>query len=498
MIGLEQVSFGYGEKQETLSQVSATVARGECVLLCGASGCGKTTVTKLINGLIPAFTPGCRLEGRVEVDGLDPAKTPMHQLARKVGSVFQNPKSQFFNLDTDSELAFGLENAGCPPEEIHARVAETVEALGLESLCGQSIFSLSGGQKQLLAFGSVYAMGPDIFVLDEPTANLDQEAIARLHDEIAGLKRQGRTVVIAEHRLYFLTDLIDQAWYIRQGSLSRRFTREEFQRLTDEERERLGLRTLSSAPCTLPPAKPAGSGEGLSVEGLTCAFQKREAVFRELSFSVRPGEVVAVTGPNGVGKTTLSRCLCGLLREQAGTVRLHGRPLGRKERQRAAFCVMQDVNHQLFSDSVWGECRISAPDAPDEKIAEVLDRLQLLSFRERHPMALSGGQKQRLAVATALLSEKPVLIFDEPTSGLDYARMVEVSGVIRDLARQGRIVLVVTRDGWLSLFMAAVVVPNTTLLPLLCIVMLPAWLLLAGKPMMMVNRPKQQPPHDNV
>uniref|UniRef100_UPI003FED9AEE ATP-binding cassette domain-containing protein n=1 Tax=Dysosmobacter welbionis TaxID=2093857 RepID=UPI003FED9AEE len=124
----------------------------------------------------------------------------------------------------------------------------------------------------------------------------------------------------------------------------------------------------------------------------------------------------------------------------------HGRPLGRKERQRTAFCVMQDVNHQLFSDSVWGECRISAPDAPDEKIAEVLDRLQLLSFRERHPMALSGGQKQRLAVATALLSEKPVLIFDEPTSGLDYARMVEVSGVIRDLARQGRIVLVVTHD----------------------------------------------------
>lgn len=109
MIGLEQVSFGYGEKQETLSQVSATVARGECVLLCGASGCGKTTVTKLINGLIPAFTPGCRLEGRVMVNGLAPRETPMYELAQRVGSVFQNPKSQFFNLDTDSELAFGLE-----------------------------------------------------------------------------------------------------------------------------------------------------------------------------------------------------------------------------------------------------------------------------------------------------------------------------------------------------------------------------------------------------
>ena len=446
MVELQDVSFSYTKEVGTLTHVDLTIRPGECVLLCGASGCGKTTITKLVNGLIPAFTEDCTLTGQVLLHGAPVREQPLYQLARQVGSVFQNPKSQFFNMDSDSELAFGLENQGMTRGEILRRLDDTTDRLHLKRLRGRNIFAMSGGEKQLLAFGSVYAMGPDIFVLDEPTANLDQEAIARLHDEIAGLKRQGRTVVIAEHRLYFLTDLIDQAWYIRQGSLSRRFTREEFQRLTDEERERLGLRTLSSAPCTLPPAKPAGSGEGLSVEGLTCAFQKREAVFRELSFSVRPGEVVAVTGPNGVGKTTLSRCLCGLLREQAGTVRLHGRPLGRKERQRAAFCVMQDVNHQLFSDSVWGECRISAPDAPDEKIAEVLDRLQLLSFRERHPMALSGGQKQRLAVATALLSEKPVLIFDEPTSGLDYARMVEVSGVIRDLARQGRIVLVVTHD----------------------------------------------------
>lgn len=446
MISVDNVSFGYGEAQETLSQVSAAIAPGECVLLCGASGCGKTTVTKLINGLIPAFTPGCRLEGRVEVDGLDPGTTPMYELARKVGSVFQNPKSQFFNLDTDSELAFGLENEGRPPEEIRKRVADTVDALHLQELQARNIFSLSGGQKQLLAFGSVYAMGPEIFVLDEPTANLDQDAIARLHDQIAGLKRQGRTVVIAEHRLYFLTDLIDRVLYLRDGVLERTFTRKQFCALTDREREALGLRTLIPAGCTLPAAAPAGAKEGLSVEGLTCAYRKEPPVFQALSFSARPGEVVAITGPNGVGKTTLSRCLCGLIREQAGQIVLNGRPLNRKEQQKAAFCVMQDVNHQLFSDSVWGECRMSAPDVPDSSLKGVLDSLHLLPFRERHPMSLSGGQKQRLAVATALLSEKPILIFDEPTSGLDYARMVEVSGVIRSLAQQGRIVLVVTHD----------------------------------------------------
>ena len=446
MITMDHVSFGYGESQETLSQVSMAVAPGECVLLCGASGCGKTTVTKLINGLIPAFTPGCRLEGRVEVDGADPAKTPMYKLAQKVGSVFQNPKSQFFNLDTDSELAFGLENEGRPPEEIRSQVADTVEALHLQDLLGRSIFSLSGGQKQLLAFGSVYAMGPEIFVLDEPTANLDQDAISRLHDQIANLKRQGCTVVIAEHRLYFLTDLIDRALYLRDGVLKRTFTREQFCALTDRERAGLGLRTLTPVACSLPAAEPAGSKTGLSVEGLTCAYRKEPAVFQNLSFSARPGEVVAITGPNGVGKTTFSRCLCGLLREKAGQITLDGKPLNRKGRQRMAFCVMQDVNHQLFSDSVWGECQMSAPDAPDQTIEKVLDSLHLLSFRERHPMSLSGGQKQRLAVATALLSEKPVLIFDEPTSGLDYARMVEVSEVIRDLAREGRIVLVVTHD----------------------------------------------------
>ena len=441
-IEVKNLNFSYGHRQ-VLHDISFSARKGEFLSILGPNGVGKSTLFRCVLGLLSGYT------GQVLVDGIDARSFSVRESARHIAYIPQSSHPIFNYSVFDIVLmgrTSGLSTFRSPGKKDTEKCRWALEKIGISHLTDRCFHRLSGGEQQLVLIARALVQDAPILMLDEPTANLDQEAIARLHDEIAGLKRQGRTVVIAEHRLYFLTDLIDQAWYMKQGVLSRRFTREEFQRLTDEGRERLGLRTLSSAPCTLPPAEPAGSGEGLSVEGLTCAFQKREAVFRELSFSVRPGEVVAVTGPNGVGKTTLSRCLCGLLREQAGAVRLHGRPLGRKERQRAAFCVMQDVNHQLFSDSVWGECRISAPDAPDEKIAEVLDRLQLLSFRERHPMALSGGQKQRLAVTTALLSEKPMLIFDEPTSGLDYARMVEVSGVIRDLARQGRIVLVVTHD----------------------------------------------------
>ena len=210
MISLDNVSFGYGEAQETLSQVSAAIAPGECVLLCGASGCGKTTVTKLINGLIPSFTPGCRLEGRVEVDGLDPGTTPMYELARKVGSVFQNPKSQFFNLDTDSELAFGLENEGRLPEEIQRRVADTVEALHLQELQRRSIFSLSGGQKQRLAVATALLSEKPILIFDEPTSGLDYARMVEVSGVIRNLAQQGRIVLVVTHDREFMQRSCDR------------------------------------------------------------------------------------------------------------------------------------------------------------------------------------------------------------------------------------------------------------------------------------------------
>lgn len=509
MITIDNASFGYEGEKEALRNVSLHIKKGECVLICGESGCGKTTVLKLMNGLIPHFTNGKIQEGTVVADGLNVAERPLYELAEHVGSVFQNPKSQFFNTDTDSEIVFGLENQGMAPEKMKKRMDKTVERLELEPLLHRNIFALSGGEKQTIAFASVYAMEPPIYVLDEPTANLDEEAIMRLQRQLMTLREEGSTIVIAEHRLFFLKDLIDRAVYLRNGKISRIMSRDELKELTAEERQKMGLRGLVQPQLHLVYAQQEDSGRGLRVEKLTFGYEKKKLVVENLTFTALPGEVLAVTGHNGAGKSTLIRCICGLLKEEAGCIRLDGKPLKSKERQKQCYLVMQDVNHQLFGDSVAEECeqavsvqswdsRCSEPgqkgrneqgtesqrwrsenvletqgekseNGPEEQggksekgletqggksetelelleVDEVLEMFGLLPLKERHPMALSGGQKQRLAVVTALLSGRKVLIFDEPTSGLDYRQMKNVCRVMRMLAERGCIVIVVTHD----------------------------------------------------
>ena len=193
MIQIQDVSFEYEKEQGTLSHIDLNIQQGECVVLTGESGCGKTTVTKLINGLIPHFVEGGTLSGTTIVNGMEVPKTEMYRLAEQVGSVFQNPKSQFFNIDSDSEITFDLENAGVEPKKIKERYEATVSALKIQSLLGRNIFSMSGGEKQSLAFASVYAMNPSIFVLDEPTANLDAETEARV---LEALRRTSMTLIM--------------------------------------------------------------------------------------------------------------------------------------------------------------------------------------------------------------------------------------------------------------------------------------------------------------
>ncbi len=422
-----------------LTGINLKIQKGECVLLVGESGSGKTTLTKLINGLIPHFYSNGQLGGGVFVQGVLVAETEMYKLSEKIGSVFQNPKSQFFYTDSSAEIAFGLENRGVSPEKIRQRIQATANELGIEKLLGRNIFKLSGGEKQIIAFASAYAAEPEIYVLDEPSSNLDNISVERLKKLLHYIKSKGKTVIIAEHRLNYLRSAIDRVIYLKAGQVMREFTARQFSTLSERERISMGLRTLKETRITIPECT-AVKGE-LCIGRIFSPYTKQE-----ICFGASSGDVIGIVGNNGVGKTTLCKMICGLLKEQSGTVSYQGKKLTRRQRQRLCAMVMQDVNHQLFTDSVVDECELAAPDASKEKIDKILQGFDLLSYKEVHPAVLSGGQRQRLAVCQAVLSGKKVVIFDEPTSGLDYTHMMQTGEIIKKLSHEGYIVLVITHD----------------------------------------------------
>ena len=462
MITLQNVSFSYSGEHGTgdgVSEIDLTIKDGEFVVLCGESGCGKTTVTRLINGLAPHFYEG-EMSGSVMIGDVCVNTENLSDIAALTGSVFQNPKSQFFNLDTTGELVFGCENLGIPREQIQQRLEKTKRDLQLDNLMDRDIFELSGGEKQQIACASCYTADPQVFVLDEPSSNLDKRAIQRLHRMLVKIKAAGKTVVIAEHRLYYLMDVADRFIYMRSGKVERIFTRDEMKALSESDLTALGLRLTdmqslaalarkedtaqetpvksSTQPESQPVSKPA-----LEALDVTCGYGSTRVLDIE-RLALPEHSIVALIGDNGSGKSTFAQALAGLIPSN-GSIAVGSAYLTAEERSKRSFMVMQDVNRQLFADSVLEEVMMNTGASAVDAEA-VLARLGILELKDRHPASLSGGQKQRTAIASALCAKKDLLIFDEPTSGLDRRGMERFGSLLRDLQTSAALSLVITHD----------------------------------------------------
>lgn len=322
---------------------------------------------------------------------------------------------------------------------------EITEELHLSELRGRNIFELSGGEKQKIAFSSVYASAPDVLVFDEPSSNLDMKAIGELADLIQQAKISGKTILIAEHRIWYLMDIVDRVVYMQDGRIASDMEASAFKALPEADIRRMGLRVRDLSVSESGGVKTIAADGLLSAQKISVRLGGRN-VLNDISFQASRGEIIAIAGVNGAGKSTLARMLCGLQKNGSGTVLWTGKPMSRRLRRKKAYMVMQDVGHQLFTDSVAAECALGIKAPNKDEIDRTLEKVDLLAYKERHPLSLSGGQMQRLAVVVSDICGKELLVFDEPTSGLDLKSMEEVGILTRSLATQGKVLLIITHD----------------------------------------------------
>ena len=510
MITFCDVSFCYGEAElaagnrqdACIEGMSFDIRDGECVVLCGKSGAGKSTVLRLINGLAPAFYEGT-LHGSVLVAGREPASMPPEQRVQTFGVVFQDPRSQFFMNSVQDEIAFSAENIGLEPMYVKEKVREAAALLNIEPLLCRTVDTLSAGQKQRVAIAAALILSPQILILDEPVSNLDADGTEILTGLLAKIKKRGTTIIISEHRLHAFLGIADSFLHIENGRAAHRWTAEEFCRLQDDELRQFGFRypgmaamalrsrklhtargevietaeraaaveTSTPDPAVKLPAaakiEPDTSRSALCVSNVTYLYRNgrytecrgadgssraMECGIRNISLTFPQGSVTALTGENGAGKTTLCKVLCGLLRQQSGSITLHGQKLSCAQRRRISYFVMQDADYQLYSDSVINELLLGQKPSQSvkERAEEALELFRLQAVRNRHPASLSGGEKQRVVIAAAYCSEAQLFVFDEPTSGMDGEGLLSMVQWVDALAQAGKTVVIITHDELLT------------------------------------------------
>ena len=475
MITLENVSYRYANTEEdAVRNLSFTVQPGELKLVTGASGCGKTTLMRLVNGLSPQIYQG-QVTGEIRCAGANPSVTPLAQLSDTIGTLFQDPEEQFFALNVKDEIAFAPKSRGWAEEDIARVMGEVAERLGIAHILDADIHTLSEGQKQKVALASLLVMRPKILVLDEPSANLDPEATLELAKILSELKSEGTAILVVDHRLYWLKDWVDEVLVMSAGEIVARGDWTALE--TSDWEARYGLRrpdvedprtTLprvavshaqSSAEEKLSHRAPANTLFG--VQELQFAYKGQTPIFDGCAFYVEPG-ITALIGPNGTGKTTLARVPTGLNVAQQGRFMFRDQVVSAKALLERVGLVLQNADHQLQMRTVAEEISMSVavgrmlraqkraiPKLTEEDAREAqewIEALNLVGLGGRHPQSLSGGQKQRVVIACALAKQPDILILDEPTSGLDGANMQAIATVLKREADKGRAIFLITHD----------------------------------------------------
>ena len=436
---VEELHFQYRTRQEpALRGISFQADQGELILVAGASGCGKTTLMRCVNGLIPRSYKGGQLAGTIRLFGKDPTPLPLAQISQMVGTVLQDPEKQVVGSYVLNEVAFGLENLRLPRRQIHERVEWVLDYLGLSHLRDRETFNLSGGEKQKVALAGVLAMQPDILLLDEPLASLDpvssQEALAL----IRRLADEGKTVLLIEHRVEdILKARPDQALFLSDGEQRYFGPTDGFLAIADYRELKLPapmvLRQARETQEEVPPPPPPAPSDGrpplVEFDHVSFYYEPEQPVLHDVSLTIRRGDIIALLGPNGAGKTTLVKQAIGLLKPQEGTVRVEGqdtRRISTAQVARTLGYVFQSPTHMLFAPTVQEELAFGPRNLRfDEEtvqgnVKRAIDILNLRGLEEYPPLALSFGQQKRVTIAAVLAMQSKILAMDEPTAGQDY------------------------------------------------------------------------------
>lgn len=496
---IEFKNFSYKYRTQTnptLKNINLTINEGEKVLIIGSSGSGKSTVAKCINALIPSSYPG-KIEGQVTVCGLNPEKEGIFSMSKHVGTVLQDTDGQFIGLTVAEDIAFALENDNTPVEEMHRKVLEAAKTVNADSLLNSVPGALSGGQKQRVSLAGILVDDVDIFLFDEPLANLDPAAgkkIISLIDEIN--KNQKKTIIIIEHRLEdVLYKNVDRIIVMENGEIAADTTPEKLlcTNLLPQKgiREPLYISALKYAGCVLQPEEKPEHVDTINIElhkeKLLSWFTKIEKPLEEpqkpvalelknvsfkydenapltvknVSFSIHRGEMVSIVGTNGAGKSTIASLICGFNVQDEGQILLDGEDITKlsiKERGERIGFVLQNQNQMISKSIIFDEVALGliVRKVPKEEIKErvnnALKICGMYPFRNWPVSAISFGQKKRVTIASILVMNPEVIILDEPTAGQDYAHYTEIMEFLRKLNRElGITIIMITHDMHLML-----------------------------------------------